>query len=59
MLYIRERCVRTVAGLVQVQHTIVKHNCPLNQVYKGNLPFNFSTSKTVFKGVLFSDIFFR
>jgi hypothetical protein len=58
VLYIRERSVHTIAGLVQVQHAIVKQNCPLKQVYKGTLPFNFNTSRTIFKGVLFSIIFF-
>ena len=57
--YIRERSLHTIAGLVQVQHSIVKQNCPVEQVYKGNLPFNFNKSKTVFKGVFFSIIFFR
>ena len=58
VFYIREGSVHTIAGLVQVQHTIVKQNCPLKQVYKGNLHFNFNTSKTIFNGVLFSIIYF-
>jgi len=59
VLCIRERSVHAIAGHVQVQHTTVKQNCPLKQVYKGNLPFNVNMSKTFFKGVLFLIIFFR
>ena len=59
VLCIRERSALTIAGLLQEHRTIVKQNCPLKQVYKGNLPFNINTSKTVFKGGLFLIIFFR